>query len=90
LESGEWPDGEFRADAPEAVGIAVAIAVALAAAVEGRSKTEVASAADIERSTLYDIMSGNTWPDSFTLAKLQVFLGTPLWPAESPPPLRRT
>lgn len=73
--SGEWPTGKFSKDAPEAVAHAVAIAVALAAALEGRNKSEIASAAEIEPSTLYDILSGKSWPDTVTLAKLEAQLG---------------
>lgn len=86
---GEWPTGRFDAEAPEAIGHAVAIAVALAVALEGRNKSEVAAGAQINRSTLYDILAGRTWPDTVTLANLEALLGHPLWPNDPPPPLRR-
>lgn len=87
---GSWPDGEFDAEAPDAVAHAVAVAVSLAAALEGRNKSEVAEAADIRRSTLYDILAGNTWADMVTLAKLEACLDAPLWPREPAPELRRS
>lgn len=90
LVQGEWPDGEFSADAPDALAHAVAIAVALAGALEGRTKSQVAEAAQIERSTLYDILSGNTWPDTVTLAKLEAVLAVTLWPSGPPPQLKRS
>ncbi|SDS83512.1 Helix-turn-helix [Nocardioides scoriae] len=89
LSAGTWPRGTFTADAPDAVAHAVAIAMALAAALEGRNKSEVAAAAEIERSTLYDILAGKSWPDTVTLAKLEAHLGQTLWPATPAPPLRR-
>lgn len=86
---GEWPTATFREDTPGMVGHAVAIAVALSVALEGRSKSEVAKEADIERSTLYDILAGKTWPDTVTLAKLEAHLDTRLWPSEPSPDLAR-
>ena len=74
--SGTWPDGTFSQDAPDAVAYAVAIALALAAALKGRNKSEVAAAAGLERSTLYDILAGQTWPDTVTLARLEACLNT--------------
>jgi DNA-binding phage protein len=87
--AGKWPDtAQFSDDAPEAVAHALAIAIALAAALEGKNKSKVAQAAQIERSTLYDIIAGNTWPDTVTLAKLEAELGVTLWPS-TPPKLQR-
>lgn len=89
LQDGGWPEGTFSPDAPDAVAHAVAIAVALALALEGKNKSEVAAAAQIERSTLYDILTGKSWPDTVTLAKLEAHLGQSLWPSTPAPPLRR-
>jgi DNA-binding phage protein len=89
LREGSWPDGTFSADTPEPVAHAVAIAVALDAALRGRNKSEVATGAGIERSTLYDILSGNAWPDTLTLAKLESHLGVTLWPDSPSPALRK-
>lgn len=89
LIEGSWPDGEFDPEAPEVLAHAVAVSVALAAALEGRNKSEVAADADIRRSTLYDILAGNTWADMVTLAKLEGCLGTGLWPREPAPELKR-
>lgn len=86
---GTWPTGAFDPEAPDAVAHAVAISMALEAALVGRNKSEVADAADIRRSTLYDLLSGNTWADTVTLAKLESTLETALWPREPAPMLRR-
>ncbi|MCW2788354.1 MAG: hypothetical protein JWP56_657 [Aeromicrobium sp.] len=90
LLDGAWPDGEFDPEAPQVLAHAVAVSVALSAALEGRNKSEVAESADIRRSTLYDILSGNTWADMVTLAKLEACLGTALWPREPAPQLKRS
>lgn len=86
---GSWPTGRFDPEAPDAVAHAVAVAVALEAALTGRNKSEVAELADIRRSTLYDLLAGNTWADMVTLAKLETCLETALWPREPSPQLRR-
>lgn len=87
---GTWPTGTFDAEAPDAVAHAVAVALALESALAGRNKSEVAEAADIRRSTLYDLLAGNTWADMATLAKLETSLQTGLWPREPAPELRRS
>lgn len=89
LASGTWPEGEFEADAPDVLAFAVAVAASLSRALDGRNKSEVAKDAGITRSTLYDILAGNTWADMVTLGKLQAALGAPLWPDEAAPELRR-
>jgi hypothetical protein len=87
LVSGTWPDGSFDPETPVAVAHAVAISVALTAALQGRNKSDVAKAAQIERSTLYDMLNGTTWPDTVTLANLEAILEVTLWPSK-PPQLR--
>ena len=89
ISQGTWPDGPFTKDAPEDVAVAVAIARALDTALEGRNKSEIAKAANIERTTLYDILAGRSWPDTVTLAKLERELSQGLWPPFPVPPLER-
>lgn len=89
IASGSWPDGPFETDAPAALGHVVAIAVALNEALLDQNKSAVAEAARIERSTLYDILAGNTWPETLTLANLEAHLQVSLWPSTPPPDLRR-
>lgn len=89
LIEGTWPEGAFDPEAPDAVAHAVAVSVALAAALRGKNKKAVAEEADIVRSTLYDILAGNTWADMVTLAKLEACLDATLWPREPAPELRR-
>lgn len=85
MEEGTWPNGAITAGAPAAVPYAAHVARELARALEGRNKSEVALAAQIERSTLYDLLAGKKWPELFTIAKLELELGVTLWPASPPP-----
>lgn len=88
LVAGEWPEGEFHEDAPDTVAYAVEIAKALEKALGGETKASVAASAQIQRTVLYRILEGASWPDSLSVAKLELALGAKLWPAD-PPKLRR-
>ena len=88
LVHGSWPTGVFRADTPEVVAYAVQLAITLDAALEGLNKSAVASSANLARNTLYDLLSGNSWADMISIARLEEVLQTELWPA-NPPRLRR-
>lgn len=81
-----WPDGPFDAATPPAVFYAVEIAKRLRAALDGsgESVTAIAAALSVSRSTLYDIISGITWADSFTLAEAESYFGVRLWPEHVP------
>jgi F420-0:gamma-glutamyl ligase-like protein len=80
----EWPSSKIAPGTPNAVARAVSVAsavsVALAEALDGRSIAEVARTADVARSTIYDLLSGSTWPDLVTVSKLEDSLETSLWP----------
>lgn len=80
---GAWP-GTPKADAPPAVEYALRIAANLAMLVDERTVTEVAAAARVARSTIYDIINGTTWPDLVTVAHLETAFGVRLWPDELP------
>jgi hypothetical protein len=90
LATGSWPDGTFEAETPDAVAHAVAIARALREALGDRNKSDLAGRAGIERSTLYDILAGKSWPDTVTLANLERELSTSLWPETPTPELPRS
>jgi hypothetical protein len=77
---GRWPTGRTAAGAPDGVRYAKAITKNLKRAMDGRSVAGLAADADLHRSTLYDILSGRTWPDLVSLAKLETALETRLWP----------
>lgn len=85
IAGGEWPDGALRTDAPVAVTYARRIAIALRNAMADRNVSVVADQAGIARSTVYDVMSGQTFPDLVTLAKLEELLQVRLWPESADP-----
>src|SRR6476469_9963721 len=80
--AGEWPHGSLEVSAPVAVSYAAEIAARLAEAIsrQGISQSELAPRADVARSTLHDVLTGRTWPDVVTLAKLETLLAVRLWP----------
>jgi hypothetical protein len=78
--SGQWPNGPLRRDAPTAAYWAAEISRRLAAALVGRSKTAVAQEVGMARTTLYDIVGGETWPDLVSIASLEEVLDVELWP----------
>ena len=88
LQEGEWPEGTFNPEAPTAVAYAVEISRRLEERLRGVSKVDLAREAGLERTTIYDVLSGRTWPDAITLAKLEEALGVRLWPDHPVPPLR--
>jgi DNA-binding phage protein len=88
LTDGDWPEGTFDAASPTAVAYAVEIARRLEHGMGERSKAGVARDANLERSTLYDLLSGRSWPDAITIAQLEKVLHTRLWPDHPVPPLK--
>ncbi|MFP3712573.1 helix-turn-helix domain-containing protein [Puerhibacterium sp. TATVAM-FAB25] len=84
---GSWPDGSFADDSPTAVAYAVEIARRLERSIGDRSKASLAREANIERSTLYDLLSGRSWPDAITIAQLEQALQARLWPDHPVPML---
>jgi hypothetical protein len=85
---GEWPTGVFRPDTPDIVAYPLALAEGLRSALGGINKSQLCADAHIERSTLYDILDGNTWADLVTIAKIETSLGKRIWPTK-PSPLPR-
>jgi DNA-binding phage protein len=80
LSRGVWPDGQLKKNAPVAAIYAKAISANLRTALGRRAISSVSEAADVARSTIYDILGGNTWPDVVSLAKLEATLSIQLWP----------
>ena len=60
----------------------------LSKALEGANRTSIAIEAEVDRKSLYGLVSGTTWADMITLGKLERVLGVSLWP-QQPPILRR-
>lgn len=46
-----------------------------------QSQRAVATKADVDYSALSDLLAGRSWPDSRTIAHLEVGLNRSLWPA---------
>jgi transcriptional regulator with XRE-family HTH domain len=66
------------------VYVAAEISRRLIEALDGRSKADVAAEIGIARSTIYDIVKGETWPDIATLVSLEELLDASLWPRWAP------
>lgn len=79
-----WPKGK----ASDSVGrVAASFAIALRDAVDKKKSDEeqtsvrsVAKDCGLNHQTLNAILSGEVWPDMYTIAKLERGLGVPLWP----------
>ena len=80
VSAGTWPECEFAAGAPIAVFWAAELSRRLAAALADRTIAGIARDAQLARTTIYDILNGDTWPDVVSIVKLQDALTTSLWP----------
>jgi DNA invertase Pin-like site-specific DNA recombinase len=75
----DWPNiPTDNADAE----VARRLARNLRAAMGGASLRETARATGVDRATIGTILTGRSWPDIVTLAKLERALG-PLWPGST-------
>ncbi|MDN5767668.1 MAG: helix-turn-helix domain-containing protein [Humibacillus sp.] len=72
-----WPE---KACADAAVEKVRLLALAVTQAMDGRSIRSVAGEVGVDFSTLSDLLAGRTWPDSATVARLEVGLDRSLWP----------
>lgn len=81
---GTWPVGPFRKDTPRAVYYAAEIAKRLKAAIDasGQSMTAIATELQVARSTVYDVIKGETFADLRTLALAEAYFGVRLWPEQ--------
>lgn len=82
VRAGTWPHEPLLE--PGLAEYARQIALNLLEAMGSRSIREVASAAGLTHSTLARVLSGERWPDTLTLAKLERALSTQLWPRTDP------
>lgn len=89
--SGSFPDGRLAADAPAVVIAATEVAQRLLRAVRdsSMSRSEVIEAAEVGRSTYYDLVGGKVFPDFLTLVKLSEVLGVSVWPTGAGAPGER-
>lgn len=72
-----WP--EVPAVDPTAE-VARQLAQNLRAAIGDRSVRSAARDTDVDHATISAILNGKTWPDLYTIAKLERGLGADLWP----------
>ena len=72
-----WPDVPSIDPTAE---VARQLAENLRLAIGDRSVRSVARDADVDHATISAILRGRTWPDLYTIAKLERGLGVDLWP----------
>lgn len=74
----QWP-GPTTGQAD--VDVARHLARNLSAALAGRSTRQAATLTGVDATTIQDILNGQVWPDSRTIALLEAGLGADVWPA---------
>lgn len=72
-----WPEAACTDPTVEKVRL---LALAIDHAMEGRSIRFVAGQVGVDYTSLSDLLAGRTWPDSATIARLEVGLDCSLWP----------
>jgi len=81
---GEWPDGQLQCGAPYEAQKAAAIANRLQGVIGDRSLRAVAALSGISIGTLHNLLTGKTWGDVVTIARLENALSTDLWSGSLP------
>jgi hypothetical protein len=76
-----WPAGPASDPATERFRCFVE---QLQLAIDNRTLRAVEQLTEVDRSTLAAILNGQTWPDTLTLARLEIGLDQPLWNVRSP------
>lgn len=72
-----WPDRQCDDPPVEKVRL---LALAVTEAMASRSQRSVAGEVGVDYSALSDLLAGRSWPDSATIARLEVGLDRALWP----------
>ena len=72
-----WPDMPSVDPTAE---VARQLAANLRAAIGDRSLRSAARETDVDHATISAILNGRTWPDLYTIAKLERGLSADLWP----------
>ncbi len=72
-----WPDVPCVDPAVEKIRL---LALRLRDAVGTRSLRDVTAEVDLDHSVVSDMLAGRSWPDSRTIALLEVALNQALWP----------
>ena len=76
----QFPDGTPSGDAPPGVRELAHVAARLRDVLESISVSEFARRARVDRRTMYDLLAGDVWIDTSTLARLERAAGVRLWP----------
>jgi transcriptional regulator with XRE-family HTH domain len=66
--------------------VARQFALNLRQAIGDRTLRSAAEQTNVDYSTIHSILQGRSWPDVYTLAKLERGLETDLWPGRIDPP----
>lgn len=72
-----WPDQICEDPVAERARLFV---LNLRAALGDRTLREFGAATGVDHTALSRILDGQVWPDGYTIARLEVRLGTGLWP----------
>jgi len=75
--SADWPEAPCEDVSAE---VARRLAVRLRGSLGDRSLRWAKARTGVDHSTIADIISGNTWPDAATIARLEDGLASDLWP----------
>lgn len=78
--SPSWPNSPSANPEGE---VARLLALRLDTVIPYRSVKKVADTAGVDEGTIRNILSGSRWPDRRTIVRLEVALGTALWPGRT-------
>ena len=79
LDSGAWPYGRLKKDAPDEARLLKAIVTRLLEPGGRRALPLLAKAAGVSQLTLQELCDGRYWGDLITIARLEGYLRYPLW-----------
>ena len=77
--SGYFPYGPFKPEAPREVYLAAGLAARLTSAIGEDSVRYIAKMADLSPQTILNILNGKSWPDLRTIARLEIVFDYRLW-----------
>jgi hypothetical protein len=78
--SANFLSSDLVSGAPVQVRVAQGLARNISAAIEGQALTRVCADADLNRSTVQQLLAGRGYCDIVTVAKLEAVLAVSLWP----------
>ena len=78
-DNGTFPRGPYDRHTPLEVYLAAGLALRLSNKIGDESIRYVAKNAGLSPQTVHNILNGKTWPDIFTIARLETSLRAKLW-----------